>query len=660
EKMLPIFHYGLKPGGFLVLGESESVGKFQYLFEPLTPRGLIYRKKQAQPQSMIFQEAFIPSTERSSAKPQRRADLLTVLGETVDKLIMTEYGPATLLVNNNLDILVFRGDVAPYLSPESGVASFNVTKILRKDLRSQVQTVLYRAKKENKVFKETVSLKQKGQPRTVAFEIRPLEIPGYNEPYYLVLFTEVQPHVHIYQENETAISPVDSEDLKDREIRELSEDLEATKQSLQALVEGQEATNEELRSSMEEIQSSNEELQSTNEELETAKEELQSSNEELQTLNEELKNRNQALSRLNDDLTNLQMNLDIAVVIVDSDLRIRRFTAAAQELLRISPSDVGGSIANVTPGVHIEDLEKTITEVITKLTPVNREVEGLEGSCYEMQVRPYLTEDKKIDGAFLSFTDITKRKKVEKELEEYTKNLETLVEKRTSQLKDSERLAAIGTTAGMVGHDIRNPMQAITNDIYLAKSELASTVESQEKKNVLECLSEVEKNIEYINKIVLDLQDLARPLNPHAEESDLKLIIDHLLTKYGLPENVKVNVKMEPAARKFVTDTSFINRIMNNLVSNAVQAMPNGGKLTIDAYKDEEDIVISIEDTGVGIPEQVKSKLFTPMFTTKAKGQGFGLVVIKRMTEALGGTVTFESELGKGTKFIVCLPPLKK
>ena len=114
---------------------------------------------------MVFQEAFIPSATRRSAKPQRKADLLTVLGEKVDHLITTEYGPATLLVNNNLDILVFRGDVAPYLSPESGAASFNVTKILRKELRSQVQTALYRAKKENKVFKETVNLKQKGQAK---------------------------------------------------------------------------------------------------------------------------------------------------------------------------------------------------------------------------------------------------------------------------------------------------------------------------------------------------------------------------------------------------------------------------------------------------------------------------------------------------------------
>ena len=158
--------------------------------------------------------------------------------------------------------------------------------------------------------------------------------------------------MHIYfKEAESAVSPGEMESLKDRQIRELREDLEATKQSLQTLVEGQEATNEELRSSMEEVQSSNEELQSTNEELETAKEELQSGNEELQTLNEELKNRNQALGRLNDDLANLQTNIDASVVIVDSDLKIRRFTASAQELLKISPSDVGQSITQCQPRI---------------------------------------------------------------------------------------------------------------------------------------------------------------------------------------------------------------------------------------------------------------------------------------------------------------------
>jgi signal transduction histidine kinase len=132
------------------------------------------------------------------------------------------------------------------------------------------------------------------------------------------------------------------------------------------------------------------------------------------------------------------------------------------------------------------------------------------------------------------------------------------------------------------------------------------------------------------------------------------------LAKNGLPESVKVNDKVESEARVFVADSTFINRIMYNLVNNAVQAMPKGGQLTIQVYKEAKQTVISVKDTGVGIPEAVKDKLFTPMFTTKSKGQGFGLAVIKRMTEALGGTVTFVSQEGKGTTFKVRLPPPSK
>ena len=133
-----------------------------------------------------------------------------------------------------------------------------------------------------------------------------------------------------------------------------------------------------------------------------------------------------------------------------------------------------------------------------------------------------------------------------------------------------------------------------------------------------------------------------------------------MLQKYSLPENVKVSLRVEDEARKVVADADYLNRILYNLVTNAVQAMPQGGKLTIRTYREANETVISVKDTGVGIPEAVKGKLFTPMFTTKAKGQGFGLAVIKRMTEALGGTVSFESQEGKGTTFIIRLPPSQK
>ena len=255
----------------------------------------------------------------------------------------------------------------------------------------------------------------------------------------------------------------------------------------------------------------------------------------------------------------------------------------------------------------------------------------------------YRNAEGQVQGVFAAARDVTERKRLEK------------------KLQDSERLAAIGATAGMVGHDIRNPLQAITSDVYLAKTELASIPESEEKKSTLESLTEIEKNIDYINKIVQDLQDYARPLNPRAQETNTKTLLNEILAKTGVPENVKVDVKVEAEAERIMADPDYFKRIVSNLALNAVQAMPKGGRLTIRAYADEQtnDVLLTVKDTGVGIPEDVKPKLFTPMTTTKSKGQGFGLAVVKRLTESLGGTVTFESQMGKGTTFIVRLPPLK-
>ena len=156
-----------------------------------------------------------------------------------------------------------------------------------------------------------------------------------------------------------------------------------------------------------------------------------------------------------------------------------------------------------------------------------------------------------------------------------------------------------------------------------------------------------------------DLQDYARPLNPRAQETNIKSVFNEILVKNGIPKNIKVTIEVEDKAEKIMADPDYLKRIAANLTLNAVQAMPNGGKLTIRAYADKQtnDTVITVEDTGVGIPEDIKPKLFTPMMTTKSKGQGFGLAVVKRMSEGLGGTVTFESIEGKGTTFIVRLPP---
>jgi two-component system sensor histidine kinase AtoS len=166
----------------------------------------------------------------------------------------------------------------------------------------------------------------------------------------------------------------------------------------------------------------------------------------------------------------------------------------------------------------------------------------------------------------------------------------------------------------------------------------------------------MDENVQYVNKIVQDLQDYAKPINPMAQETNVQSLLEDALFKNGVPDKVDVSCQVEKKAKRLVTDPGVLKRIISNLVSNAVQAMPKGGKLTVHAYREAKSTVITVMDTGVGIPEEVKPKLFSPLFTTKSKGQGFGLAVVKRMTEALGGTVTFESEVGKGTKFILRLP----
>ncbi len=639
EKVVPTLHYALKMGGFLILGQSESIGKFTNLFEPLKKTS-IYAKKSAQPGITFgLQVSSGYQQKMKEVKSGEKRDALAILKDEVDRLLVTEYVPAAMLVNSNSDVLLFRGNIAPFVLPESGLASFNIAKITRKELKSEVQTMIFRAKKENKPIKESaLRLEFAGEQKTINIQVIPLHIEQFEEPFFLILLDDVSSAAALLKQTlELASTPQGQANAKDRQIQELRDELESTKLSLQRIIETQEATNEELRTTMEEAQSSNEELQSTNEELETAKEELQSSNEELKTLNDEVKNRNQSLAQLNDDLTNVNRNVDPAIVIIDKGLKIRLFSPSAEKILNLSPSTVGLPITTIKLNVIVEDLSEIISEVLSKLSGITQEVKDNQGHYFELKIRPYITQEDKIDGAVLSFVDIDDRKNLEK----------------------TQNLAAIGATAGMVGHDIRNPLQAITGDVYLLKTEITSMPESEDKKSAKESLDEIEKNVDYINKIVADLQDFARPLKPNPEETDLKRLIDELLRKNGLPKNVRVTVKVESDVRKIVADSAYLNRILYNLVTNAVQAMPKGGKLTIQAHKQSNDTVITVEDTGVGIPEHVKGKLFTPMFTTKAKGQGFGLAVIKRMAEALGGTVSFESQEGKGTTFKVCLPHTK-
>jgi signal transduction histidine kinase len=252
--------------------------------------------------------------------------------------------------------------------------------------------------------------------------------------------------------------------------------------------------------------------------------------------------------------------------------------------------------------------------------------------------------------------DITERKQIEQKLEEHSKNLAELVDERTKQLKDVERLAAIGQTAGMIGHDIRNPLQAIAGELFLMKQEIDSSPDSQCKRGVRESLCAIQEQVDYINKVISDLQDYARPLKPELVEVNLCTAIPQLLSTVTVPSNIQAFAQCDSQLLKLKLDLTFLKRILVNLATNAIQAMPNGGKLTIKAFEEDNNVSITVEDTGVGIPDEIKPKLFQPLMTTKSKGQGFGLPVVKRLIEAQNGKISFQSENGKGTTFTIQRP----
>lgn len=240
-------------------------------------------------------------------------------------------------------------------------------------------------------------------------------------------------------------------------------------------------------------------------------------------------------------------------------------------------------------------------------------------------------------------------------MHKYTQKLRQQVKEADEKMKSAERMVAVGETAAMVGHDIRNPLQALIGDLYLASEELKELPDGEHKRAIQESFDSMRENISYIDKIVVDLQDYARPLTPDYDVVNLSDIINGVVITFNIPENIKLklSVKNNLSVR---TDSAFIRRILTNLVNNAIQAMPNGGALELAASRVENKICLMICDNGEGIPEEVRQRMFKPLVATKSKGQGLGLAVVKRLVDSLGGKITFESEKDKGTEFFIELP----
>jgi two-component system CheB/CheR fusion protein len=411
RRALPTLHYALRPGGFLVLGSSESIGPAAELFSLVDKRHKLYRRKSTSYRPSFSFTSPEPSALRSqgSQPHAEHAPLPLDPQKEADRLVLTQYGPPGVIINDAMEILHFRGHTGPYLEPLPGVASLNLLKMARDGLALELRAAIRQVQRgAGRVRKERVPITSIEDPRRVNIEVRLLRASSsLRERYFLVLFEEAQALPPPPKQRRSRAAPGRA---TQEEVVRLRDELAATREHLRTLLEEQETTYEELRSANEETQSSNEELQSTNEELETAKEELQSSNEELTTLNEELQNRNSELSQLNSDLNNLLGSTHIATVMLSSDLRIRRFTPMAEAVLGLSAADLGRFFRDLQLSLPLPDLERKAIEVTETLSVFECEVSNREGHWFLLRLRPYKTLDNKIDGVVMALLDIDRLK----------------------------------------------------------------------------------------------------------------------------------------------------------------------------------------------------------------------------------------------------------
>ena len=421
RRVIPTLHYSLKPSGYLMLGEAESLGGFADHFALVDKKDKIYQKRKTTARLTSYFASTDYSPRRiEDAKTGRLLPAPFTVENEVEQLLVNRFVPASVVVNDQMDIVQFQGKTGPYLEPAAGHPTFNLSKMAREGLMVDLRAALNAAKKTNEaVKKEGVQIQSEGKLREVDLEVLPLRRQASQERYYVIVFRE-----KIQAPARPAVKGKSDKTKKSdhpplRENENLKREMAQLRSQLGSLIEDHESTLEEFKSVNEEVLSANEELQSTNEEMETAKEELQSTNEELTTLNEEIQNRNAELSSANNDLLNLLSQVDIPVVLVSRDLCIRRFSPPAQKMLNLLPSDVGRRLGQIRPNLDLQDMEPMVREVIERSISQQREVRTKEGAWQVLHVRPYETWDHKIEGAVVSLQNIDALKRLVIQTREY-------------------------------------------------------------------------------------------------------------------------------------------------------------------------------------------------------------------------------------------------
>lgn len=421
KSLLSLFHYSLNPGGVLILGSSESCGDSRILFNSIDTKLRIYRR-------LISAARGIRPAEFPASAPNIKTDPIkkniinvktTDNMETLaDQLLLQRYAPPSILVNTEGDILYITGRTGNYLEPSSGKANMNIFAMARPGLRNELPIIFHKAiQNYQRVVQRNIEIRDDDRSFYVDLAVQKIEKPEALRDLLIVVFYEVpgvpekgcsKPRSRKYLPEGSNGDPRQNDELK-AELQRLKEEMQSTFEIMQT-------SQEELRSANEELQSTNEELQSTNEELTTSKEEMQSLNEELQTVNMELQSKVDEFTMVNNDMLNLLNSTDIATLFLDKELRIRRFTKQTTKIFKFIQSDIGRFFTDQVSDLIYPEILNDVKEVLRTLILIEKDVATKDGRWFSVRIMPYRTTDDRIDGLVITFSDITKAKDLEVEL----------------------------------------------------------------------------------------------------------------------------------------------------------------------------------------------------------------------------------------------------
>jgi len=688
KKALTTFHYALKDDGYLLLGKSETTGPAADLFTPFGKNEKLYSRKPVPGRFLHVvgerNEKIFKEKVNVIGKESGRDDFQ----KKADEILLSKYTPPGVVVNDQMEIVQFRGSTGTWLEPSPGKPSLNVVKMAREGLAFELRNALHKVKANNKsLVREDIPIQFMGRQHAVTIEVIPLL--NTVEPYYLILFRDSADPFGLAgnaQNKSQNVSPEQKQTAETIRIQSLENELARVREDMRSITEDQEAVNEELQSANEELLSGSEELQSLNEELETSKEEIQSTNEELTTLNQELFDRNEQLNLSRIYAESIVATIREPLIILDKNMLVKTANKSYYEKFKTTEEETEGKLFyEIGKGQwNLPALRSVLEKILydeIKITgfEIRQDFNDMGARIMLLNASRIFRKDNTEELVLLAIEDVTETKKLEADLKKFTEELEKKVEERTTELKEAnsslkhsnENLEQFATIAS---HDLQEPLRKIRTFANLLNQRHGNDIAGESK----EFLSKISVSAERMSVLIDDVLNFSRIIDSGNayEKTDLNEILEHVISDFDLLIREKKAI-INPDQLPIIDAIPLqINQLFYNLLSNALKfskadTVPiiriTSGMLpsadlkkfpTLKAKRPYCEIIFL--DNGIGFDQQFSKQMFLIFQRLNSqehfKGTGIGLALCKRIVINHHGEIYAEAKEAEGAQFHIILP----